>query len=196
MMDRRFLRFAALVLVLGGCLTVYHAGEQRLGARIAANAELAAQLDAAARVLAARPALEAERGRLQEQLRTVDLDSDRSSLVARFVHAAARIAVAHRTTVPAIAASGSANASGAANAAGSTTPFEAIPLELAVEGRYADVLTTIGALSSSRVLASVDVVSLARKNADSDDATLVATLRVVLERFAPNARTDARARST
>jgi hypothetical protein len=190
MIDRRFLRFAAVVVVLGGYLALFHAGEQRLAARVAANAELAAQLDEAGRILAARPALETERSRLREQLRTVDLDSDRSLLVARFVHAAARIAVAHRTTVPAIAASG------AANAAGTATPFDAIPLELAVEGRYVDVLTTIRALSNSRVLAAVDVVSLARKNADSDDATLVATLRVVLERLAPNAGNDARPRST
>jgi Tfp pilus assembly protein PilO len=188
MINARLVRFAAVLVVLIGYLVVFHAGEQRLGARIDANAVLAAQLRDANRMLASRPVLEAERTRLRERLRRVDLDGDRSSLTARFVHAAARIALTNRTTIATIAASGSP---GAADAG---APFETIPLELAVEGRYVDVLATIRALSSSRVLASVDVVSLARKNADAGDATLVATLRVLLERLAPAVRSDARAR--
>ena len=181
-------RFAAVFVALAGYLVVFHAGEHRLGARIGANAALAAQLRDASRILESRPALEAERARLRQRLREVDLDGDRSSLVARFVHAAARIALANRTTIPTIAASGSPGATDAG------APFETIPLELAVEGRYVDVLATIRALSSSRVLASVDVVSLARKNTDAGDATLVATLRVLLERLAPAVRSAARAR--
>jgi hypothetical protein len=41
------------------------------------------------------------------------------------------------------------------------------------------------ALSAARVLAAVDVASLARKHADGADATLTAALHVVLERLAP-----------
>jgi hypothetical protein len=187
MIDARLVRFAAVLLVLAGYFAVFHAGEQRLGTRIGANVLLATQVRDANRILASRPALAAERNRLQAQLRSVDLDGDRSSLVARFVHAAARIALTHGTTIPTIAASGSPSP------ADTATPFETISLELNVEGRYVDVLATTRALSSSSVLASVDVVSLARKNADAGDATVVATLRVLLARLAPSVRIRARA---
>jgi hypothetical protein len=198
MIDARLLRFALALVVLAGYLVVFRVGEHHLSARAAANAVLAAQVYNAHRALAARPVLEAQRSRLRERLRLVDLDGDSSSLVARFVRAAARIALTKRTTIPTIAASGAPGAplpaSGASGAADAGPPFETIPLELTVEGRYVDVLATIRALSSSRVLAAVDVVSLARKNADAADATLVATLHVLLERLAPAVLNGASAR--
>jgi Tfp pilus assembly protein PilO len=186
MSDVRLVRFAAVLLVLAGYLVVFRAGEQRLGTQISANAMLAAQLREASRVLASRAQLEPERNRLRERLRAVDLDGDRSALVARFVHAAARIALTNRTTIPTLAASGTPSPVDPA------APFETIPLELALEGRYENVLATIRALSKARVLATVDVLSLARKNADAGDATLVATLRVLLEHLAPAVRSGAR----
>jgi hypothetical protein len=188
MSDARLVRFAAVLLVLAGYLVVFRAGEQRLGTQLGANAVLGAQLHEASRVLAARTQLESERTGLRGRLRAVDLDGDRSTLVARFVHAAARIARTNRTTIPTIAASGTPSPAEPA------APFETIALELALEGRYEDVLATIRAPSNARVLASVDVRSLARKNADAGDATLVATLQVVLEHLAPAVRNGARAR--
>ena len=113
-----------------------------------------------------------------------DLDAARSTLVARFLRDAARIAAAHHATIATITPA-ARKARSPLRRANSADPLEAIPLEITVEGRYADVLATMRALSGSRVLAAVDVASLARKHADGADATLTATLHVALERIAP-----------
>jgi Tfp pilus assembly protein PilO len=180
MTDAKVLRFTAVAIVLAGYVFVFRAGEARIADRVDETARVVERLRAGERTLAARPLLEAERARLRNRLRAVELGADRSALVARFVRDAARIAAAHRTTIPAITAAGMQSP-----AIPTADLFEAIPLDVTIEGRYADVLATIRALATSRVLAGVDVTSLARKHADTADATLTAALHVVLERLAP-----------
>ncbi|MEA2664008.1 MAG: hypothetical protein QOI11_952, partial [Candidatus Eremiobacteraeota bacterium] len=113
------------------------------------------------------------------------------------------IAARHHTTIASIAAvgppTGAATGAGTAASPPGAAPspnrparppadtFEAIPLDLTVEGRYADVLATVAALSSARVPAMVDVASLARKQAGSPDATLSAQLHVTIQRLVPAA---------
>jgi Tfp pilus assembly protein PilO len=197
--DAKVLRFAAVVVVLAAYAFIFRAGEARIAERLDENARIAERVRAGERTLASRPRVEARRTRLRAGLRTVELGADRSTLVARFLRDAARIAAAHHATIPAITATGPQIAATAPHIAAtgqqnpaspestaSAEPLEAIPLELTVEGRYADVLATMRALSRSRVLAAVDVASLARKHADGADATLSAALHVALERLAPS----------
>ena len=190
MTDAKLLRFAAVVVVLAAYVFVFRAGETRIAERLDENAQIVERVRAGERTLASRPRVEARRTRLRAGLRAVELDAGRSALVARFLRDAAYIAAAHHATIPAITATGPQSTSiGTQPPAGSALtasnePLEAIPLELTVEGRYADVLATMRALARSRVLAAVDVTSLARKHADGADATLTAALHVVLERFA------------
>lgn len=186
MTGAKLLRFAAVVVVLAAYAVVFRAGEARIAERLDENARIVERLRAGERTLASRTRVEARRAQLRDRLRAVELDAGRSALTARFVRDAARIAAAHHVTIPAIAATGPQNALAAApNDA--NDPFESIPLDVTVEGRYADVLATLRALSTARVLAAVDVASLARKHADGPDATLTAALHVVLERLAPAA---------
>ena len=203
MTDLKVVRFAAVAVVLAAYVFVFRTGEARIVQRLDENARIVERVRAGERTLASRPRAEAERTRLRGRLRAVELDSDRSTLVARFLRDAAHIAAVHHATIPTITAvSGSQNTIAAAPlaATGAASPgttsanevselFEAIPLELTVEGRYADVLATMRALSRSRVLAGVDVASLARKHADGADTTLTAALHVVLERLAPTQAT-------
>jgi Tfp pilus assembly protein PilO len=214
MTDAKLVRFSAVLIVLAGYAFVFRAGEARLDARIGENARIAEQLRDGERTLASRTALNAGRTRLRDRLRSAGTAMDRSTLVARFLRDAARIASEHHAAITTITASGPAtvSTSGAsvmvpgsaagtgmqrtAGAAAERTPsfradepFEEIPLEMTVEGRYADVLATIRALPSGRILASVDVTSLARKSAASADGTLTASLRVVLERIVPATET-------
>ena len=187
MTDTKLVRFASVVVVLASYVFVFRGGERRIAERLEENARIAERVRAGERTLASRPRFEADRGRLRGELRAVELDAGRSALVARFLRNAARIAAEQHVALPAITATGSSGPVAVATPATSAPneSLEAIPLELTVEGRYADVLAAIRALSRSRVLAAVDVASLARKHADGTDAMLSAVLHVALERLAP-----------
>ena len=178
MTDAKLVRFAAVVVVLAAYAFTFRAGEVRIAQRLAENARIGERVRAGERTLASRQRFEADRARLRGELRTVELEAGRSALVARFLRDAARIAAAHRTTIPTVTAANAPNAA--------TDTLEAITLEIAVEGRYADVLATMRALSRSRVLAAIELASLARKHADGADASLTAALHVALERLAPS----------
>ena len=186
MTDAKIVRFAAVVAVLAAYVFVFRAGEARIADRLDENARIAERMRAGERTLASRPRFEADRRRLRGELRAVELDVARSALIARFLRSAAGIAAAHHAAIPTVTAGSIAGlaTSGTNAAVPPGEPLEAIPLEITVEGRYADVLATMRALSRSRVLAAVDVVSLARKHADGADATLTAALHVALERRA------------
>jgi hypothetical protein len=185
MTDVKLVRFGAVVVVLAAYVFVFRGGESRIAQRLDDNAQIAERVRAAERTLAARPRFEADRRRLHGELHAVELDAGRSALVARFLRDAARIAAAHHAAIPTITAINTAGPPGAAPN-GPNELLDAIPLELTVEGRYADVLATMRELSRSRVLAAVDIASLARKHADGADATLTAALHVALERLVPD----------
>jgi hypothetical protein len=180
MTDAKLVRFAAVLVMLAGYGFVVRGGEARIAAQAAENQRGAERLAAGERALAGRAAFERERMRLRAQLRFADLASSRGELVARFVRDAAVLAAARHCAIVGIAAGVLQTPLRA-----SDDPFEAIALETTVEGRYADVLATIRAFSMSRVLATVDVASIARKNANAPDATVSAVLHVALERLAP-----------
>jgi hypothetical protein len=191
MTDAKLIRFSAVLIVLAGYAFVFRAGEGRLDGRIAENARIADQLRDGERTLASRTALIAVRARLREQLRSANVAADRSALVARFLRDAARIAADHHAAITTIAAGSAAPAIAEPTPSLRTAdPFEEIPFEMTVEGRYADVLATVRALPAGRVLASVDVTSLARKSAASADGTVTASLRVVLQRIVPIPATE------
>lgn len=200
--DAKAVVFAAVLVLLSGCVFVFRADEARIGERVADDRSTLAQLASAERTLRARPQLERERGALRARLRKVDLDGDRTAIAARFVRDGAGIAARHHTTIAAIAAVGPASGAIAASAPAASsalTPpaadaFEPIPLDVTVEGRYADVLATIAALSAARVPTVVDVASLARKQAGSPDATVSAQLHVVIQHLIPTAPADAATR--
>ncbi|HEX3463174.1 MAG TPA: hypothetical protein VHS78_03860 [Candidatus Elarobacter sp.] len=100
---------------------------------------------------------------------------------------AATIPSATTTASPLATAAGETSPSDAAGSA--TSAFETTAFDVVVEGRYTDVLATVRELSaSSRVLASVEVASLARKSAGTDDSTLSASLRITLHRLTAPAK--------
>lgn len=191
MTDAKLLRFAAVLVVLAAYAFVFRSGEARIAWQAAENARTAERLAAGQRALAARDTLEAERARLRMRLRSADLSSGRAQLVARYVRDAAAIARARRCAIIAIAGNGSQPSPPAApSARPADDPFEAIVLEATLEGRYADVLSTMRALSAAPVLAAIDLASVARKNANAPDATVSAVLHVAIQRLAPVAAAE------
>jgi hypothetical protein len=191
MNDAKLVRFAAVLVVLAGYAFVFRAGEGRIAAQAAENVRSSERLDAGERALTGRAELERERDRLRAQLGPADLGRSRGDLVAGFVRAAAALARAHHCTIVAVAAAGAqSSALPIATAQVPHEPFEAIALETTVEGRYADVLALVRALSAAPVLAAVDIASFARKNADAPDPTVSALLHVAIQRLTAGTRTD------
>jgi Tfp pilus assembly protein PilO len=180
MKDGRGIWFCAVLVLLAGYACIFRVDEGRIEDRTAENAAIVGQLAADEARIRRRPELEAERVSLQERLRAVDLEADRTHLVAVFLRDAARIAARHHARISAVVAESDGASSPAAH-----PPFQGIPLELTIEGRYADILAAIRDLSASRVLAGVEVASLTRKQTDLSRTTLTSAVRVVIEYLAP-----------
>ncbi|HTD36020.1 MAG TPA: hypothetical protein VK669_00795 [Candidatus Limnocylindrales bacterium] len=184
MTDAKAVRFAAVLVVLAGYILVFRAGEARIAARFAENAELAARLESGRRLVANGAAYEHERSRLQSVLRNANGAERYGILFPAFLRRASSVAAAHHTIVTTVTAGGAPPPRNETTPADATA-FETTAFELSVEGRYADVLATVRALSASpRVLASVEIVALARKDAGAADSSLTASLRVTLHRLA------------
>lgn len=183
MTDAKLVRLSAVLIVLAGYVFVFRSGEARIGAQAAANEQTAQRLAQGERAVATRASLERDRARLRAGLRRIDVAHEAGTLVARYVRNAAALAAERHCAIVAISGNGAPSRVPAAPPAGGD-PFEAIALETTVEGRYADVLATIRGLSTSPVLAAVDVASLARKNPNTSDATVTAVLHVALQRLA------------
>ena len=203
MNDARVLRFAAVLVVLAGYVLVFRAGETRIGDQLDANARMVARAEAAERGIASRASLERERTRLRERLRRAEFPAGRGAVVERFLRDAAAVTSTHHTSITAVTAgAGSSLGTAGANATTaaartasleaprgitsviSTAPVESTPLEVTLEGRYADVLATVRELSRGHVPASVEITSVARKHAAPAGAAVPVALRVVLERYA------------
>lgn len=176
--------FVAALIVPAAFFSLFRVEELRIDAALRQNAQ---RTDAFARDRAfvqSAPAFERERAALEASLRTVALDAPPTRLVALFIRDAARAAARHHTTVASIAA---------AAAPAAAPPFEAVALDLTLEGRYADLLATLRELTRSNALAAVDVSAFGRKDA-ATGGLLVASVHVVLNRLAPTVVPHDRAR--
>ncbi|MBV8643170.1 MAG: hypothetical protein JO225_04550 [Candidatus Eremiobacteraeota bacterium] len=179
----RLVRFTAVLIVLAGYVVVFRSGEGRIDAALAEGARLADLLGADERIRLTEPALVAERAHLMRNAAGPNLHADRARLVALFVREAADTAARHHTAIRAIVASD------ARQAVAATQPFETVGLDVTAEGRYADLLDTLAALSNGPVLASVDLTAIARAGSAATTSALTASLHVVVHRLS-----DVRAR--
>ena len=175
--------FAAVLVLPVAFLTLFRVDELRIDAAERHNADLVASAARDQALLAQEPALERERAALDSALHVVALDAQPTRMVALFVRDAAKVAAAHRTVVTSIAAAAPPAA---------MPPFDSVGLDVSVEGRYADLLATLRDLTRMRVLATVEVTALGRKDA-ATNARLVASVHVLLSRLAPTVVPHARA---
>lgn len=183
--DANLLWFTAVLVILTGFFFVFRLDEEGVDERLVENRRIAATIERNERRVRTREALHAERERLQTQIRGIALHGERNAIVTAFVAQLSRIAAAHHAVVASIAALDSRSASTGKAETGQSDPFDAIPLELTIEGRYVDVLATVRDLSSGHIFAAVTVASLARKNTSGADATISAVVRIELQRLAP-----------
>lgn len=176
---------SAAFLFVGGTFGVVTFGERRIAEQATIDEQLAGQVAADDAAVLARASLLAERGRLRAELLRLGTDREATPVVARFVRDAARITHEHHTTIASIAAPPAAPAPIAR-----AQPLESTPLAVTVEGRYADVLDVIRALSTLSVPAEIEIVSVVRTTRPGA-VTVVAALHVVLQRVAAAAISDA-----
>ncbi len=176
-----------------GAATLGVLAQARIDAAGSDLSVLAARLDATLRLVAARGSVEEARGTLAGRLRHAGVRGSRDAIVARFLRDASAIAARHHTAIGAVTAAATIAASAATAAAGNRAAasigpspgdgFDVVPLELTVEGRYADLLATMRDVSAGAVPARVELVTLARKDGGSEAAALEATLRTELLRL-------------
>ena len=166
-------RFAAVVVVAASYPLVLRTGEARVAAARADEFALSQRLRDARIALASAPFLARDRERARGRARRARGAHDD---VARFVAGIARAAAARHAAVTAIVAAGAP-----------TAPS----LDVTLEGRFADVLTTIRALSDGDVPGRVRVDALSAS--DTARSSVTASVRVTVE--APAGREAARAAS-
>jgi hypothetical protein len=176
--------FAAVLTLIVGAFGVVILGERRIADQMATNDGLAAQLATDSAIVSSRGALLVELSGFRVRLRQLGAVGRPTPAVARFVHDAARVAQQHHTTISSIAAPASAG-----TARGRTEPYDALPLAVTVEGRYADVLAVTRALSGLPVPAEIDLLSVVR-TARPGAVSVAAALRVVLQRTGFTAISD------
>jgi hypothetical protein len=153
--------------------------EQRIVECVEENARLRAAIAADLAAAAERAALSTQRERLARELGPVLSVHDATARSAAFLREAAAIARRHRTSVSAVASAERESAIGARTSS-ATEPRGGLSYEVTLEGRYADVLATVRALSHARLPAAIEIASLTRKNPNALDATLIAALHVNL----------------
>jgi len=194
--DSQLLWSLAVLVLFAGYFFVYRSLEDRVGTQYVATSGIVDSLRNNDAILARRPALEDLHRTLASDLRTIDLRSDRSVIVALFVRETARISVAHHVSVSAIDGVRSDNrfpvrpmpvdpsVRTLAPAANSAPLFETTPLDVILRGSYSDLLAAIRDLSRARVLAEIEVVSIERTpGASGSGASLSARLHVNLDRL-------------
>jgi Tfp pilus assembly protein PilO len=179
MNQARAVWFATVLVVLAGYVGIVRAGEARIAEQRAAVAEIAAHLDADELRLRAQATVEDARTRLRRRVRRFALDGDEAVLVARFVHDAARIATRDRLRVVTIAADPTLAPDGQAPT--TQTAFAVTPLDVTLEGGYADLLHGVRDLSRGPVLARVTLDGLTRTHRDGPGTSVTATLHVLVE---------------
>jgi hypothetical protein len=169
----------AVLAALAASAVLVQACEQRIAERFDGNAQLRAAIAADVAAAAERAALSAQRNRLSRELGPVLSAQDATSRSAAFVREAAAIALGHHTRVTAVVSAERTSAV-VLRPSSADDPKRGLAYEVTLEGRYADVLATLRALSQARFPAAIEIASLTRKNPNALDATLIAAFHVNL----------------
>jgi|GEM_PF-2916379 hypothetical protein len=151
--------FIAVLIVLGGYLTVYRPMETTI-------AERYAQLDAGRTMLERSlaltrriPALTAERSVLEAQLGRVHVRDRRAVTIERFLRAVAGVASRDGVAVESVASDARQVP---LPAAGQTPapPFDELAFDVSLRGRYGDVIRAVRELNAGDVATRIKLASL------------------------------------
>ena len=192
----------AAIVLFGGFVISSHWFEASR-ATLAATAETAAlEIAANEKVLRTKPKLVHEHRTIDEILSHVDLSGDTPSTVAHFlreldrtarsrgvrlVSIASGVAGRDAATSARVAPAPNATMGPGANAASSLVPappadpFDAVPLDVVVEGRFVDVIGLVRSLAADRTLVTIEVRSIIRASGQQTAVPrLTSTLGITL----------------
>ena len=175
---------AAVALLCVGYLIVVRPFEVRTADRYAELARARADLERSTALARSLPALQNERRQLETQLRAAHLHDGRPAVIERFLRAVADVAERDGVAVQTVAnaAHGPLNAAAVAATPG---PFEELPFDLTVRGRYGAVLDAVRHLDAAVVAARITPAALSGADGGRGGAPLVsATFHVTLLREA------------
>jgi hypothetical protein len=174
--------FVAALVAIAGCFLLRF-DEGRIATVTSANEAVVLETERETTRLREQPRIDGALRALRGRTARLAIHDDPSSLIARFLADAGSICSRRHTRISSISATSTRADAAAAPARDPHLLFEELPLDVTIEGRYVDVLATIGDLGQGRVIAAIDLASIARAGAPST-ADVAASVHVTLERIA------------
>jgi hypothetical protein len=187
--DTALLWLACAFALCAGCYAAFGLIGTLIDRQRELSGQVADRLLADARILAHRPALETQVRAAEDRINALDLSADAPVTVARFIHAAAQIALEHHVELKQVdgaALSSAVVAPPAAAQPAENEPFESIPLDVALSGSYTDLLAAIRELAGAPLTMRIEIAAIERNPTDpaaSSSGPLVARLHIVLQRL-------------
>jgi hypothetical protein len=151
--------FIAVLIVLGGYLTVYRPMETTIAQRYAQLDAGRTMLERSLALTRQIPALVAERSALEAQLRRVHVRDRRAVTIERFLRAVAGVAGRDGVAVESVAAD-ARQATLPEAAQTQASPFEELAFDVSLRGHYGDVLRAVRELNSGDVATRINLASL------------------------------------
>ncbi len=157
-------------------------------AALAATAETATlQIAANEKILRTKPKLLAEEHSVDAVLSHVDLDGDTPNIVAQFLRELDRTSRSRDVRLVSVLSGGAARDVGATVRGTSAVPslgvssvtptdiFDALPLEVVIEGRFSDIISLIRSLAKDRTLVKTDIHSIVHASGRSSGSPRLTT---------------------
>jgi hypothetical protein len=151
--------FIAVLIVLGGYLTVYRPMESTIAERYTQLDSGRTVLERSLALIRRTPALVAEQSVLEAQLGHVHVHDRRAVTVERFLREVAGVARRAGIAVESVAADvrqGPLPAAGQTQAA----PFDELAFDVSLRGRYSDVIRAVRELNAGDVATRINLASL------------------------------------
>jgi hypothetical protein len=178
---RRTSAAAAGAILIAGYLALVRPLESAAGDRYADLDAARAALERSVAMAQRIPALEAERSALGADLARIHAGERRAATIERFLHNVADIGARDAVTVQSIFGSTLPSATPAPRAA-TPPPLDEIPLDLALRGRYGDVIRAVRDLNAGDVAAGMTLASLGNADRRGAAPQLTAAFHVLLLR--------------
>lgn len=173
---------AAVAILIAGYVALVRPLESASNDRYADLDAARAALERSVAMTRRLPALDAERSTLAGQLARVHAGERRAATIERFLRNVASVGARDRIAVQSMTGGAIAPVMAATAHAAPAPLLDEIPLELAVRGRYGDVIHAVRDLNASDVAACIALASLGNADRRGAAPQLTAAFHVILLR--------------
>lgn len=155
---QRWTLFLSVLILSTGYLAVFRPLETSIAERYAAIDDARATIERSAELERVTARIEAESRSRETALRRLHLPSSKAAVADRFLQTLALVAARNALTLESLLAGSTAPA--LATAPAGAAPFDELPLEVTVRGRYRDLIAAVRDLDSSDVAARIAIAEL------------------------------------